>query len=94
MSESIPERLEKELKKLLGEAVPARAAYDLHAAIELAGLLEKKGFAFQLRDLCARSKTDTYWCATFCKDGEEFSAEDAGSSVAICTAAFAALSNQ
>ena len=94
MSESIHERLEKELTNLLGEAVPAHAAYDLHAAIELAGLLEKKGFAFQLKDLCARSKTDTYWRATFCRDDAEFSAEDAESSVAICTAAFAALSNQ
>jgi hypothetical protein len=94
MSESIPEKLEKELKNILGEAFPANAAYDIHAAVELAGLLEKKGFFFQLKDLCARSMTDTYWRATFYKDGEEISSEDAESPVAICTAAFAALSNQ
>ena len=94
MSESIPEKLEKELKHLLGESVPARAAYDIHAAIELAELLEPKGFTFKLKDLCSRSMTDTYWRATFYKDGEEFSTDDSEAAVALCTAAIAALSNQ
>ena len=94
MSESIPEILEKQLKHYLGEAVPTRAAHDIHAALELSEILEAKGFSFQLKDLCPKSMNETQWRAIFIKDGEEFSANDAQSSVAVCTAAVGALTNQ
>ncbi|MCP4722959.1 MAG: hypothetical protein GY860_26195 [Desulfobacteraceae bacterium] len=94
MSESIPEILEKQLKQHLGEAVPTNAAYDINAALELSEIMEAKGFAFQLKDLCPKSPNETQWCAIFLKDGEKFSADDPQSSVAVCTAAVDALTNQ
>lgn len=50
MSESAIERLEKQLKQLLGESVPDQAVYNINAAMELAGILETQGFTFQLKD--------------------------------------------
>ena len=94
MSESIPEILEKQLKQHLGEAVPTRAAYDIHAALELSELLEAKGFSFQLKDLCPKSMSETRWRAVFIKDDKKFSADDPQSSVAVCTAAVNALTRQ
>lgn len=94
MSESIPERLEKQLKQHLGEAVPIHAAYDIHAALELSAILESKGFSFQLKDLCPKNMNETQWRAIFHKDGKKFSTDDPQSSVAICAAAIEALTNQ
>ena len=94
MSESIPEILEKQLKQHLGEAIPTHAVYDINAALELAEILEAKGFSFQLKDLCAKSPNETRWRAIFLKDGKKFSADDPQSSVAVCTAAVDALTNQ
>jgi len=94
MSESIHERLEKQLKQFLGEAVPAHAAYDINAALELSVYLETKGYSFQLKDLCPKSPNKTQWRAIFLKNGEKFSADDPESSVAVCTAAVDALTNQ
>lgn len=94
MSESIPEKLEKQLKYHLGEAVPAHAAYDIHAALKLSEILEAKRFSFHLKDLCPKSINETKWRAIFLKDGEKFSADNPQSSVAVCTAAVDALTNQ
>lgn len=94
MFESIPERLEKQLKYHLGEAFPTHAAYDIHAALKLSEILEAKGFSFQLKDLCPKSMNETKWHAIFLKDGEKFSADDPQSSVAVCTAAVDALTKQ
>jgi len=94
MSESIPERLEKQLKHHLGEAVPTHAAHNIHAALKLSKILEVKGFSFQLKDLCPKSMNETQWRAIFHKDGEAFSADDPQSSVAVCTAAIGALANR
>lgn len=91
MSESIPEQLEKQLKHHLGKAVPANAVDNVHAALELAGLLEARGFSFQLKDLCPKSPNQTLWRARFVKDGKKFSADDPRSSMAVCTAAVDAL---
>ena len=44
--------------------------------MELSGILETKGFTFQLKDMCPKSLIDTNWRATFLKDGETFSAEN------------------
>ncbi len=93
MSESIPERLEKQLKRHLGETVPIHAAHDIHAALELSAILESKGFSFHLKDLCPKSM-ETQWRAIFHKDGKQFSIDDPQSSVAICAAAIEALTNQ
>jgi hypothetical protein len=94
MSESKHERLEKQLKQLLGEAIPTHAAYEVNAALELSEFLETKGFSFQLKDLCPKSPNKTQWRAIFLKAGQKFSADDPESSVAVCTAAVDALTNQ
>jgi len=94
MSESVAEILENQLKQYLGEAMPAHAAHDIHAALELSEVLEAKGFSFQLKDLCPKSLNETQWGAVFIKDDREFSANNAQSAVAICTAAVGALSSK
>ena len=91
MSESAVENLEEQLKQLLGESVPNQAVYNINAAMELAGILETKGFTFQLKDLCPKSMTETNWRATFLKEDTAFSAENPQSSVAVCMAAVDAL---
>ena len=65
MSESVVETIEEQLKQLLGESVPDQAVYNINAAMELAGILETKGFTFQLKDMCPKSMTETNWRATF-----------------------------
>jgi len=94
MSESIPEILQRQLKQHLGEVVPTNAVYDIHAALELSEILEARGFSFQLKDLCAKSMTETQWRAIFFKDDKNSSADDPQSSVAVCMAAVDALTNQ
>ncbi len=94
MSEFIPERLEKQLKYHLGEAVPTHAAYNINAALKLSEILEAKGFSFQLKDLCPKSMNETRWRAIFYKDGKKFSIDDPQSSVAVCAAAIDALAHQ
>ena len=58
MSESAIEILEEQLKQLLGESVPDQAVYNINAAMELAGILETRGFTFQLKDMCPKSMTE------------------------------------
>ena len=91
MSESTVEILEEKLTQLLGESVPDQAVYNINAAMELAGILETKGFTFQLKDMCPKSLIDTNWRATFLKDGRKFSAENSQSALAVCMAAVEAL---
>ncbi|WP_462270871.1 hypothetical protein [Desulfobacter sp.] len=93
MSESAIEILEEQLKALLGDSVPDQAVYNINAAMELAGMLEAEGFTFQLKDMCAKSMTETNWRATFLKEDAAFSAENPQSSVAVCMAAVEALRN-
>jgi hypothetical protein len=94
MSESITEKLEKQLKDYLGELVPYRATCDIHAALGLSKILESKGFTFQLKDLCPKSMNETQWRAIFYRNGKEFSADNQQSSVAVCSAAIDALASQ
>ncbi|MDD9304795.1 MAG: hypothetical protein HUK40_21610 [Desulfobacter sp.] len=94
MSEVILENLEKQLNQHLGQTVPFHAAYDINPALELAGIMENKGYSFQLKDLYPKSMTNTGWQAVFSKDGQRFSAEDPASPVAVCTAAISALTRQ
>ncbi|MGM0655777.1 MAG: hypothetical protein ACQETR_10730 [Thermodesulfobacteriota bacterium] len=93
MSESAVEILEEKLKELLGEALPDQAVYNINAAMELAGILETRGFTFQLKDMCPKSMTETNWRATFLKEDAVFSAENSQSSVAVCMAAVDALTS-
>lgn len=92
MSESAVEYLEEQLKQLLGESVPNQAVYNINAAMELAGILETKGFTFQLKDMCPKSMIETNWRATFLKEDAIFAAENPQSAVAVCMAAVDALS--
>lgn len=92
MSESAEKNLEKQLKQFLGESLPDQAVYNINAAMALAGILEARGFTFQLKDMCPKSMTQTNWRATFIKSDSIFSAEDPQSSVAVCMAAVDALS--
>lgn len=94
MSRSIENLLEEQLKKHLGEALPAHAADTINAALELSKIMETRGFSFQLKDLCPKSRNQTQWRAVFLKDGQEFSADQTHAPLAVCTAAVAALTNQ
>jgi hypothetical protein len=93
MDPSLSDKLKKELKKYLGDAVPAHAAADIHAALELADTLKSKGFGFHLKDLCPGSPDQTRWQAVFSKDNDEFTADHTDASVAVCSAAIGALSH-
>jgi hypothetical protein len=93
MSKTISEKLEHELKKYLGEAVPTHAAGDIHAALDLADVLKSKGFGFHLKDLCPGSPDQTRWQAVFSRNEAEFTADHPSASVAVCTAAIGALSH-
>jgi len=90
---TISETLEYELKKYVGGALPAHAAKDLHAALALAEILESRGFAFHLKDLCPGSRDQTRWQAVFFKQGDEFTADHPDAPAAVCTAAIGALSS-
>lgn len=91
MSEPAAENIDELLKQLLGDALPDQAAYNINAAMELSGILETKGFTFQLKDMCPKSLVETNWRATFLKEGETFSAENPQSALAVCIAAVNAL---
>lgn len=92
MSESSIEHLTQTLEQLLGQPLPAQAGYNINAAMELAAILEARGFTFQLKDLCPKSMTETNWGATFLKDDAAFSAQSPQAPVAVCMAAVGALS--
>jgi hypothetical protein len=93
MNTTLSDKLEIELKKYLGEAVPALAATDIHAALALADILKSKGFGFHLKDLCPGSPDQTQWQATFSRNEETFSADHPDAPMAVCTAAIGALSH-
>jgi DNA-directed RNA polymerase subunit F len=93
MTEFIHERLEEQLKQHLGEIVPNHTARDIHAALELAGILENRGFVFKLKDLCPKKPDESMWRAIFFKDDQRFSADNPQSSVAVCMAANDALNS-
>lgn len=85
------ETLEKQLQEGLGAEIPAHPASDINTALEIAEMLQAKGFTFRLKDLCPKSISDSNWHAIFKKDEDNFTAENVDSAVAICAAAVAAL---
>jgi len=86
----VPE-LERALAQLMEIGLPEHPAADVTAALQVADLLEAKGYAFLLQDMCPRSLGDSMWRAVFSRDGAEFSADHAEAAVAVCAAAVAAL---
>lgn len=93
MPESRLDMLEEQLKVLLGTADYHQAVHDINAAMELGGVLENKGFFFQLKDLYPKSMTQTGWRASFSRDGMTFSADNPQASVAVCMAVVGALAD-
>jgi len=85
------EDLEQRLETLLESKLPSQPTTDLNAALQVANLLENRGYSFLMKDLCPRSLSECYWEATFSRDGDTFAAEAAQTPVAICAAAIAAL---
>ena len=71
--------------------MPARAAEYINDALQLAGVLEARGFTFRLRDAHPKDPTAQGWNAVFRQGERVFSAEDASPALAVCRAALAAL---
>lgn len=90
MPEYTVEDLEKQLRQFTDAEISARAVRDIHSALQIAEILESKGFSFKLKDLCPKSLNDTLWRAVFSKDAEEFNAKNEQSALAVCAAAIQA----
>ncbi|WP_319543066.1 hypothetical protein [uncultured Pseudodesulfovibrio sp.] len=86
--------IESKLHSLLGDSAPAAPASNVNEALRVADALEAKGYAFTLKDLCAKSLCDTSWQACFTMNEQDATAENAEAAVAICVAALAALENE
>ncbi len=91
MSDYTIQEIEGELVQLIESGLPDHPAADVNAALQVANLLEDKGYAFAMKDLCPKSMYDSMWRAVFSKDGDDFSSENSESAVAVCAAAIAAL---
>ncbi|NDV18321.1 hypothetical protein GO013_02680 [Pseudodesulfovibrio sp. JC047] len=94
MSQPTFSDIESKLHSLLGEAIPATPISNVNEGLRVADALEAKGYSFALKDLCAKSLSDSSWRATFSLNGQDAMAENADAAVAICVAALAALENQ
>ena len=86
--------IETNLKNRLGPSMPDNAIENINSALQVAQILESRGYAFDLKDLCPKSLCDTGWRARFNMNDQEFTAEAPQAAAAICTAAFAALENE
>lgn len=91
MSKQTPDELETLLGQLLEAPLPGRPATNINDALQVADILEEKGFSFFLKDLRPKSFDETLWSAHFSLNEDSFTAENAEASVAICVAAAAAL---
>lgn len=85
------EDLDRRLRGILGDRLPADAATHINAALELADLLEAEGYGFTLIDVHPRDPDESLWRATFARDGAEHRAEHAEAARAVCLAALRAL---
>lgn len=79
------------LADLLGAPAPENAASDIDAALELATLLESKGFVFRLQDACPKSLTQSLWKARFAMGDNKGEAVHENAAMAVCLAAIDAL---
>ncbi len=91
MSEYTMEELDTALAQVLGAPLPGKPSANVNDALQVADLLESKGFTFRLKDLRPKSISENLWGAAFTMGEKVFTAENSQSSVAICRAALAAL---
>jgi len=91
----MPERetLKRALENLLGAPLPGDPARHVNDALELADMLEARGYGFRLRDARPKDPHANLWKAVFTKDGGAVESEDAEAALAVCRAALAALSD-
>lgn len=85
------DELDQRLGNFLAPELPERPSSDVNLALRVAGLLESRGYSFQLTDMCPKSLSQSLWQASFSTGDMQFAAEDAQSAIAICSAALAAL---
>lgn len=85
------DELDQRLGEYLAPELPKHPSSDVNLALRVAGLLEARGYSFQLKDLCPKSLSESLWRAVFTAGDARFEAEDCRSAVAVCTAALAAL---
>lgn len=79
------------LSAYLGDAMPSGATRNINDALNLAGALERRGFAFRLRDACPKDPGSQSWKATFSKGELRFETVEPEAAMAVCRAALAAL---
>ncbi len=85
------DELDNRLGQFLDPELPVRPTSDVNVALQVANLLESKGYSFRLKDMCPNSLSECLWRASFTNDEAEFAAENSQSAIAIGTAALAAL---
>lgn len=85
------DELDRRLGQFIDPELPVSPTSDVNVALQVANLLESKGYSFRLKDMCPTSLSDCLWRATFTNNEAEFSAENSQSAIAIGTAALAAL---
>ncbi|WP_243546413.1 hypothetical protein [Pseudodesulfovibrio tunisiensis] len=93
MSEQARKILEEQLEQCLGPEMPEHPTADIHVALRVAEIMEARGYAFKLKDLCPKSLTDSMWKASFSRNETEFASESSDAACALCAAAVAALQN-
>jgi hypothetical protein len=86
--------LESALKRLLGDAYIDQALVHIGAALQLAGVLEQKGYEFKLADARPKSPDQNLWRAMFAKEGKTFTIEDEDAPLAVCRCVLEALSGE
>ncbi|MFO7816773.1 MAG: hypothetical protein ACQES5_03480 [Thermodesulfobacteriota bacterium] len=77
-------KLNFELSELL--SVPEKNyCGEIHAALELAELLQERGFKFKLKDMCPKNIEQNKWQAKFvCPDKVVVSEENENAARAVC----------
>ncbi|MDD4732851.1 MAG: hypothetical protein PHX58_13050 [Desulfovibrio sp.] len=83
--------LEQTLCHLLGGPLPEHATEHINQALQVAGLLEQRGFEFRLLDARPKDPEATLWKALFSKGDRLFQCEHSDAALAVCTAAARAL---
>lgn len=91
MPEYTLEELNTKLAGYLDWELSDAPTTDISTALQVSEFMESKGYGFRLKDLCPKSLTESSWLAIFTNGDAEFTAEDSESSIAVCSAALAAL---
>ena len=85
------DELDRRLGAYLAPELPKCPSSDVNLALRVAGIMEARGYSFQLKDLCPKSLSESLWQAVFSHDDARFVAEDCRCAVAVCAAALEAL---